>query len=173
MHSSFQRPRPAPRNAMPGFGSGQPSQPRAAYQPSSQFAAPPPIQMNNDFDDPSLTGSIGQSSLPRSVSQESQSNRLPAPGAQQQQVGGGIADLSKFVMGNPTATQAMINTLAPNLMPDINQRFSWFSWNYFRYYFRVNNGYVFNKMKLLFFPYLHPSWVRAEVSQDFFQQQFE
>lgn len=44
---------------------------------------------------------------------------------------------------------------------------SWFSWDYFRYYFKVNNQYVLKKLKVLFLPFLNSSWSRLEIASDF------
>ena len=84
----------------------------------------------------------------------------PQPQPQQQS----DPELSQFVdkalsMGIPSqfARQAIMDTVGANM-----KHISWFSWEFFRYYFRVNNRYVLQKIKLVFFPYLHDSWNRIE-----------
>ena len=41
----------------------------------------------------------------------------------------------------------------------------WASLDSLRYYFSVNNSYVQNKLRLVFFPFLHKNWTRLMVSQ--------
>ena len=49
----------------------------------------------------------------------------------------------------------------------VNERLGrgWASLDSLRYYFCVNNSYVKNKLRLLFFPFLHRNWARLTVSQ--------
>lgn len=49
----------------------------------------------------------------------------------------------------------------------VNERIGrgWAMLDSLRYYFSVNNSYVKNKLKLLFFPFLHRNWQRLMVSQ--------
>lgn len=41
----------------------------------------------------------------------------------------------------------------------------WMSLDSLRFYFSVNNSYVKNKLRLIFFPFVHKNWTRLMVSQ--------
>lgn len=41
----------------------------------------------------------------------------------------------------------------------------WMSLDSLRFYFSVNNSYVKNKLRLVFFPFVHKNWTRLMVSQ--------
>ena len=49
----------------------------------------------------------------------------------------------------------------------VNERLGrgWASLDSLRYYFSVNNSYVKNKLRLIFFPFRHRNWTRLMVSQ--------
>ena len=49
----------------------------------------------------------------------------------------------------------------------VNERLGrgWAMLDSLRYYFAVNNSYVKNKLRLLFFPFRHSNWTRLMVSQ--------
>jgi hypothetical protein len=96
----------------------------------------------------------------------------PPPQSQPTATGGGGGEIPQFVndaismgISNQFARQAIISTVGENM-----KHISWFSWDFFRYYFKVNNKYVLTKLKLICFPYLQDSWARSEVAASEFGQ---
>ena len=91
--------------------------------------------------------------------------------AQQQPVffgaGASSGDANVLFGGLDPATSAVgqhLFSAGSTLVQERLQR-GWMSLDSLRFYFSVNNSYVKNKLRLIFFPFVHKNWSRLMVSQ--------
>jgi hypothetical protein len=80
---------------------------------------------------------------------------------------GGQSDPNALFTGLDPAATAVSQHLfsaGSSLVQDRLKR-GWLSLDSLRFYFSVNNSYVKNKLRLIFFPFIHKNWTRLTVSQ--------